>query len=361
MNLENFFNDNDAPKFAKVGLYGAAGTGKTRTAFEITLGLIQQYKLTKPVVFFDTEKGSDWVLPLFAKHNIKCFVKKSRTFTDLMKAVEIAEQQASVLIIDSISHVWRELTESFLTQHNADRKAMLQKKYSAEWVEKNFKNSNNLEFQHWGIIKPTWAKFTERFLNANIHMIVCGRAGDMYETVQNENGKKELIKSGTRMATEKELSYEPSLLIELQRRQIEGNDRLFAVIEKDRSDTINGKEFELVKYKDLKPHFDFIDIGGSITKETNFNANPSATLFENRTTEPADEFALEKKQREIACEEIFGLLELKFPGTTAEAKAKKNTLINEVFATNSKTKLENTNSDTLKAGLETLRTKLQNV
>lgn len=355
----SFASDNDAPTYAKIGIYGAAGTGKTRVAYEIASGLIKDKKLTKPVAFFDTEKGSDWVLPLFQKSGIKCAVKKSRTFSDLMTMVDLAEKEASILIIDSVSHVWRELCQSYLDQYNKDRYDAMCRK-NRDWADKNFRKANKLEFQHWNVLKPMWGTFTEKFLNSNLHIIVNGRAGTMYEYQENEQGKKELIQSGTRMATEKELSYEPSLLIELVRKQINGSDKLFAIIEKDRSDTINGKEFELMTYKDIKPHIDFINIGGA-GKVTDFNKNSSATLFEGNTIEPQDEFASEKRQRDIYCEEIKGLLELKYPGTSAEMKQKKNELINSTFHTLSWTKVENTNSEVLKAGLDALRFQLQEV
>lgn len=356
--LMNFASDNDAPTFAKIGIYGAAGTGKTRAAYEIAKGLIKDKGLEKPVAFFDTEKGSDWILPLFKADGIQCAVKKSRTFKDLMTMIELAEKEASILIVDSISHVWRELQQSFLEQHNRDRFDMMCRKGSKEWAEKNFRPANKLEFQHWNVIKPTWARFTDKYLNSNLHIIVNGRAGTMYEYQENESGKKELIQSGTRMATEKELSYEPSLLIELIRKQLNGKESLFAVIEKDRSDTINGKEFELMTYKDIKPHIDFINIGGT-GKTVDFNKNGSGKMFEGNTIEPQDEFASEKREREIACEEIKGFLELKFPGTGAEAKKQKNELINEMFKTLSWTKVENMPSGTLKEGLKKLREKLQ--
>lgn len=356
MELNDFFCDNSQPTFAKIGIYGAAGTGKTRTAYEIASGLIKEKGLKKPVAFFDTEKGSDWILPLFEQNGIKCLVKKSRSFKELLQAVKIAEQQASIMIVDSVSHLWRELMEAYLNQHNKDRKNMLIRKYSKDWVEKNFKPAIRLEFQHWGQIKPMWAKFTDRFLNSSLHMIVCGRAGDIYEYQENENGKKELIKSGTKMATEKELSYEPSLLIEMQRKLIEGKERLFGIVEKDRSDSINQMEFELPKYKDFKPHFDFINIGGEV-KEVNFDSN-SQELFEGKTIEPTDDFAVEKRKRVELSEEIKGLLELKHPGTTKDAKQIKNSLIQEVFNTLSWTKVENTTSEKLQIGLDKLREKL---
>ena len=358
--LKSFFTDNSFPSHAKVGIYGNAGTGKTRVAFEIISGLIKDHKLSKPVLFYDTEKGSDWVLPLFKKENIECYVKKSRTFSDLMTAVEVAEKESCCLIVDSISHVWRELMQSYLDKVNEDRLSFLIKKYSKEWAEKNFKKSIKLEFQHWNVIKPTWAQFTDRFLNSSLHMIVCGRAGDMYEFQENESGKKELIKSGTRMATEKELSYEPSLLIELQRRTSNGENKLYAIIEKDRADKINGKEFELVKYSDLKPHFDILNFSEN-QKEVDLYKNKSNGIFEGKTLNPEDDFAQERKQKEIFSEEIKNLIVLKYPGMDAESKKQKLLLIESVFSTTSWAKIETLPSSVLEKGLNSLRAKIKNI
>ena len=122
---------------------------------------------------------------------------------------------------------------------------------------------------------------------------------------------------------------------------------------------INQKEFELPKYSDLKPHFDFINIGGT-AKKIDFSQSSSASLFAGQTINADDDFAAERKKREILCEEIYGLLEMKIPGTTNEAKQQKNKLIFETFNTNSKTKLEQTNSDVLQSGLNQLRIKLSN-
>lgn len=354
MNLEDFFCDNDLPKYAKIGIYGSSGTGKTRTSFEIIKGLYKEKGFTKPVVFFDTERGSDWIKPLFEKEGIKCFVKKSRTFNDLMQACKIAEKEASFMIVDSISHVWRELTAAFLAQYNIDRKRMLTSKYSAKWVEANFRNTTQLEFQHWGQIKPMWGVFTDFFLNSALHMIVCGRAGDMYEYEEKENGKKELIKTGSRMATEKELSYEPSLLIEMRRIQISGKDNLIAFVEKDRSDSINGLEFPYPKYEDFKPHFDFIKIGEEYTP-TDMYSNSSSTLFEGQTLDNESEFQAERRKRTILCEEIKELLNDFMPGSTSEAKKTKVEIIFNVFNTRSWTQIENTSSAILSQGLESIK------
>ncbi|MDK1063146.1 ATP-binding protein [Cronobacter sakazakii] len=89
---------------------GFAGDGKTYTASELAIGLVllmRQRGLAmgdKPVMFLDTETGSDWVKPRFDAENIELYTAKTRAFVDLLAAVNEAEQSGSVLIIDSISH-----------------------------------------------------------------------------------------------------------------------------------------------------------------------------------------------------------------------------------------------------------------
>lgn len=354
MTFLDFFNNNEEPKFLKAGIYGAAGTGKSRTAFEIVKGLIDDKGLVRKVVYFDTERGSDWLLPLFKQANIECYVKKSRSFKELMQSCWLTQKSdVPVIIVDSVSHVWRELCESFRKQYNEDRKNNLTQRYGEQWVKANFKESHTLEFQHWGRIKPMWAMFTDLFLNASLHMIVCGRAGDVYKYEKNDNGKNELVNVGTKMATEKELSYEPSLLIEMRRKYIDSKEHLFGYVEKDRSDTINGMEFELPKYENFKPHIDFLSIGNQITTEMTDNA--SMELFEGKTLEPEDEFAAEKRKRTIKWEEVKGLLSMKVPGQSAEAKQRRSELLQTVFGTVSETAIEGMHSEKLEVGLNKLR------
>lgn len=356
--LSSFFNDANEASFAKIGIYGFAGTGKSRSATEIAIGMWKKYNLQKPIVYFDTESGSDYLRSLFEKEKIPFFVKKSRTFKDLMEAVEIAEKEASILIIDSITHVWRELTEAYLSQYNKDRYEAQVKRSGEERVKAYFKPAIQLEFQHWNVIKPRWAKFTNKYLNSKTHMIVCGRSGDIYDFQENENGKKELIKSGSRMATEKELSYEPSLLIELTRRNVSGEESLIATVEKDRTDTINGKEFKLVKFEDLMPHFEFLNIGKQSGDAVDFYKNKSEELFKGQTINPEDDFAIERRKRTELAEEIKGLLNLKVSGMDTESKKRRLELYQKHFGTLSETKIENTNSDVLKKGLESLRNEI---
>ena len=60
--------------YAKVGLYGDAGSGKTFTAAQIAIGLHQFADLKKPVAMFDTEPAASFIVPHFEKAGIEFFL-----------------------------------------------------------------------------------------------------------------------------------------------------------------------------------------------------------------------------------------------------------------------------------------------
>ena len=105
--------------YAKVGLYGSAGSGKTRTASEIAIGLHKAIGSTKPIAAFDTEPAFSFVLPLFEHAGIELLVAdESRALSDLMDFMDEAEKECDIVIIDSITHVWRDAQESYLRRMN---------------------------------------------------------------------------------------------------------------------------------------------------------------------------------------------------------------------------------------------------
>lgn len=332
--------------YAKVGLYGTAGSGKTRTAAEVAIGLHKAIGSTKPVVVFDTEPAFSFVLPLFQKAGIELLVAdESRALVDLMAFMDEAEQVSDIAIIDSITHVWRDAQESYLNRLNEKRKQ--QKKYPLL----------ALEFQHWRPIKAKWAEFTDRFLSSKLHVIVCGRAGNIYEYQDKDDGsgKKELITTGTRMATEKELGYEPSLLIEMIADRHDGKTINTAVIQKDRSDSLNGQEIQFPNYDKLKPHFDALNIGGQ--HFDSMDKRDSKTLYEDAEEGGWDR---EKRLREQWCDEIKSLLIThNMDGTSTEAKQKRNELFKEIFDTGAWSKIEDMKSEEIKDGYHRMKDKLE--
>ena len=332
--------------FAKVGIYGEAGSGKTRTAVEIAIGLYKAAGCTKPVGFFDTEPAASYMIPFFEKAGIEFLVyDESRALKDLMAFVDEAEKVCSIIIVDSITHVWRDAQDSYLKRINEMRKEKRQKPIYA------------LEFHHWKPIKAAWAAFTDRFLSSKVHFIVCGRAGSVYEYQKNEeSGKMELITTGTKMATEKELGYEPSLLIEMVKVRDGGKIINRALVEKDRTDTLNGRELDYPSFASFKSHFDFLNIGGQ--HFGSMNEKDSSDMYTLGAED--DGFGFEKKAREIVCEEIKSLfITHNMDGTGKEEKQRRNEILIEFFGTGSWTAIECMNSEKLRKCLLAMRDRLE--
>lgn len=331
--------------YAKIGLYGTAGSGKTRTATEIAIGLHKAIGSKKPVVAFDTEPAFSFVLPLFQKAGIELLIAdESRALTDLMKFMDEAEKVSDIVIIDSITHVWRDAQESYLARLNQTRKQYNKKPLPA------------LEFQHWRPIKAAWAEFTDRFLSSKMHVIVCGRAGQIYEYQDKDDGsgKKELISTGSRMATEKELGYEPSLLIEMIADRQDGRTSNVALVQKDRSDTINGRELRMPTYESFASHFKALNIGGEHFES--MDKRDSQEMFKD-----ADEsgFDVELKRRAEFSEEIKELMLKYYPSANGtDDKQARGNLMEQFFDTRSWTKIEGMRADVLKSGYEAMKAKL---
>lgn len=318
---------------AKIGIYGEAGAGKTRTAVEIAIGLAKASG-GKPVAFFDTEGGSDFMIEICRGAGVELLVARARAFADLMVFMREAREAEAVAIIDSISHTWDDLRESY---------------------EKKLRRKNGLEIWDWGVIKPAWREFTTEFLTSPIHAIVCGRAASVYEQVYNaERGKTEVQVTGTKMKTEKETAYEPSLLIEMERverRDKPGYDHVASVV-KDRSDRLDGQRFANPTYETFKPFFDALNIGG--VHHPTDASRTSEHLF--RTPDNAIE---RKRQVEITLEKIKDAFILADIGSRSDADRKRmKELLNQCFGTTAWSEVEGMRLEDLQGGLTALRVEL---
>lgn len=319
--------------FLKCGIYGEAGSGKTTTTSYLAMAISEKLGHKKPVAFFETEAGSDFLVSRFETEGIELLRVKSHSLADLLTAAKEAEESCSILIVDSISHVWADLLESKLRAVNEGRK------------KKNLYPIPNLEFQHYNDVKREWARWTSTFLNSQMHMVVCGRAGDIWERVINEDtGKKELQSAGTKMKAEKEFGYEPSLSIEMQR-IMKGNKAGAgwihrATILKDRSDTINGRQFNFEKskaaykkgdwklvYKALEPAILALNLGTA--HRTYDTSRSSQDLFPGADGESRSEQY--SRRKEIALDEIKHSLAVISPGTSDASKVIKATICEELL------------------------------
>lgn len=331
--LPDFFTgiSNTKPYF-KAAFEGFAGTGKTHTAALIAIGLFKKIKSKKPLIFFDTEKASKFLKPLFAKAKIEVLVKESRSMADLAEAMRFCREGGSdIMIIDSISHVWENLLEAF----------------------KRSKNRTFLQFQDWGIIKPTWkTEFSDPFVNDPYHIIMCGRAGYEYaDEINPDTKRREIHKVGVKMKVEGDTAYEPDVLVLMNRVEDVLNSAKVqiyrtATIIKDRSTVIDGKIFTNPTFKDFEPAIDVMLANPEYKVDEETDAAP---LF--KTDEDKYQYLKDKK---IALEEIQGQLVKAWPSQSAVDKKEKMDCLDLIFDTRSWAKVGSFGLKALTEGLDAL-------
>lgn len=334
---------------AKVGIFGLQGSGKSTLAALMAIGLVKTFHPGASVAYHDTENGSDFLKPLFDMEGVKLLVRKSKCFADAAATLhEARRRECAVFIEDSITGDWDELTESF----------------------KKKKGISKIELYHWGMLKPQWnEEWVVPMLNSPLHVITCGRAGDVWQEVDQEDGSTKSTKVGTKMRAEGQFGYEPSLLIEMLCNQNLGGKRKknagrmihTATVLKDRARFLNGKSFEwpdINTYKagDWKkffdafaPHFNFLNIGG---KHVAVNAADSQQLFDGNGN---SDYYQRKQAAVVALEEIEATIVAIWPGADAKSKRFKAMAIDTLFGTRSWTKVTTLPQADLDAGLIKLR------
>lgn len=336
--------------YGKFGLQGLTGSGKTFSACGFALYIHRTFGIKTPIALFDTEAAGEYVdSQVFAGTGMHMVGGKSRSMMDLMDlGKQCVAGLSGILLVDSLTHVWREVCEAYLAQVNkgrlADRKSPRQK----------------LEFQDWANIKEVWNKnWTDFYLNSPLHIIICGRGGFEYAFEENEDtGKKELVKTGTKMKVENEFGFEPSLLIEMERLQVSDENRpgRFRIVHratviKDRFNEMTGTSTEEPAGDWIAPFVRRLTPGAVNTVDTQ-----AKTPF---VTENGDgEWMRERKLRTILCEKLHGELGKAFPSQTKEDKAARVTALEACFGTFSKTEIESMPSDRLRVGLAALAAKL---
>jgi hypothetical protein len=345
---------------AKVGLFGIQGSGKSLTALLLALGLSKKFHGGAPIAMHDTEGASDFLEPIAKIEGVKVLRHKSTSFADMVTVLREAESTGCcVFIQDTVSRTWTELVDAIGKKKNVKR----------------------LEFQHWAEVKGLWReRFVDRYMVSPLHCIVVGRAGDTYDTVEDvETGKRSQERSGTKMSAEKEFGYEPNLLIEMEGRRMPNAEATgkkrrvrnaggriihYAHVLKDRSRALNGLSLE---FKDINhyqkgdylkvfdafaPHWAFLNIGQAPAGTVDIKSS-SANLFDaDGPGAPRVDWG---KRRDIAAEEIAGILAHLFPGQDANSKRIRQSLLHEQFDTFSWTAIESMSVERLEEAVEVLR------
>ena len=217
----------------KMALYGPAGSGKTMTALLLAEGIAQN--TGKRVAYVDTEHGTDFyaqAVPSRTVHpepfDFDAFY--SRSIVDVPAAIMgISESDYSVVVVDSITHIWEAAINSY--QGKTTR-------------------IGTIPIQAWGKIKKPYKDMLTFLLNTTMHVLICGRQSNEFDT--NDDG--EMRKVGVKMKAEGETPYEPHILIRMESvkpaRSAESG-WVEAFIEKDRTGILSGRTFKNPTFNDL--------------------------------------------------------------------------------------------------------------
>ena len=212
--------------YLKCALFGPSGSGKTMTALRMANGIAG--KMGVPYAFIDTEARSASKYADRFQFEVDDLEKK--TVDNYIASMnEAAKMGYRVLIIDSLTHGWRELQEE----------VDLQKQYS----------SNKNQLSPWAKANPKQKRFIDTILNYPGHIIVTMRSKTEWVIGQDNDGKMKPEKLGLAPEQGKGIEYEFDLLIELDQKHV-------ATVTKDRTGKFQdeiiekpGEEFGIALYE----------------------------------------------------------------------------------------------------------------
>ena len=204
-------------------LEGASGSGKTYSALELASGLGSN------IAVIDTENGS---ASLYAdKFEFDTLnLKPPFTPEKYIGAIELAEKDYDVLIIDSISHEW-----------------------SGEGGCLDIHNSLGGKFQDWAKVTPKHKKFLDKIISSDVHIIATARTKTDYAMNVNERGKTSPTKIGMKSEQRDGLEYEFTTVLRI-------NENHLAACSKDRTGVFDGKE-QILSKENAKELIDWLNSG----------------------------------------------------------------------------------------------------
>ncbi len=215
----------------KMGMYGPPGSGKTFTALLIAEGLA---KVTgKRIAYVDTEHGTDFYCKAVPSRRVHpeefdFDAMYTRSITEVEDAVKKLNGDHSVIVIDSITHLW----EAAIASYGGKQTSI-----------------GTIPMHAWGKIKKPYKSIMSALLSSNAHVIICGRQGTEYATDEETD---ELKAVGLKMKAEGETPYEPHILIRMEAIKPKKTNEIAQIVayaEKDRTGVLAGRSF-------INPTFD---------------------------------------------------------------------------------------------------------
>lgn len=219
--------------YVKLGLYGAAGSGKSLTSLLIAEGLLKG--TGKRIAYVDTELGTEFYARSIPERSVhpEAFDIDRLDTKSLMETLEAVEKIDPAIhgavVIDSITHLWEAAKESFRGR---------------------LTSKGGIPITAWGAIKRPYKRLMALLLDGAFHVIICGREG--VAMAEDSDGEPQVV--GHRMKAEGETAYEPHLTARMvPRRDGAGGFVISAQWEKDRSGILTGRTTDWPNYATIEP------------------------------------------------------------------------------------------------------------
>lgn len=155
-------------KYLKAAFYGEEKSGKTFTGTELLCHVYKRFGCTGPIAAWDSENGTSYRAKRIKDLTGAQLVgKRARDLDSLIAVIqECVKEGIQCLLVDSITDA---LEEARVTYERKIGRA--------------------LEMRDYGVADARMRKFCDVYLNAPIHIVVCGKLGKKYE--KNDRGKME--------------------------------------------------------------------------------------------------------------------------------------------------------------------------
>lgn len=210
--------------YLKALLTGPSGSGKSQSALEIATGIAR--KSGSEIAYIGTEGDRD---KLYAqeksKHGDYRFVYDLLQLTEpfttdkyIAAINEAIDAGYKIVIIDSLSHEW-------------------------QWITDTHSKMPGNSFTNWGKLKPKHRELVDKILSAPAHIICCARGKDEW-TMEDKNGKQVPKKVGLGSQTDKDISYEVMLSIQIDQ------DTHVAHADKDNTGLWDENRYTVINAKD---------------------------------------------------------------------------------------------------------------
>ena len=222
--------------YSKTFVTGPAGSGKSKSSIELATGLFRKCGGTG-IAYIGTEGDRDKLYAetksshgdYYYEYDLLQLEDPFSTDKYIAAINEAIDAGYKVCIIDGLSAEWK-------------------------WLNDTHDKMPGNSFTNWGKLKPKHRQLLDLILSAPMHIICCARGKDEW-ILEDKNGKSVPRKVGLGSQTDKDISYEVMLSIQIEQ------DTHLAHADKDNTGLWPETRFSIITAKDGEALYEWCEQG----------------------------------------------------------------------------------------------------